>query len=298
MQQDTARFVRQWLRWPLLMVLCMSVGTDTMAQKKIQAFSGGLRYLDEQKWNELFPNRFGVSSYKAPDIPKAEGKDFYSFKALLIAAARFPLFLNEGDAATQKRELAAFLANIAQETSGGWSEAPGGYFKWGLCYKEEINPDHNLYADTSRHNWPPVPGKSYQGRGPKQLSWNYNYGQFSEAYFGNKDTLLRHPELLATDPVVSFASAIWFWMTPQSPKPSCHDVMTGKWQPTPRDTAAGRYPGFGVTVNIINGGIECGRKKTAEKTSYRYRYYQYFCRYFGVTPGPNADCNDQKPFTQ
>jgi hypothetical protein len=51
---------------------------------------------------------------------------------LVEAAKHFPDFLN-GDADTQKRELAAFLANIAQETSGGWAEAPGGYFKWGLA---------------------------------------------------------------------------------------------------------------------------------------------------------------------
>ncbi|KAK6922531.1 Glycoside hydrolase, family 19, catalytic [Dillenia turbinata] len=48
-------------------------------------------------------------------------------------------------------------------------------------------------------------------------------------------------------------------MTPQSPKPSCHAVMTGGWTPSSADTAAGRVPGYGVATNIINGGVECGK---------------------------------------
>lgn len=43
-------------------------------------------------------------------------------------------------------------------------------------------------------------------------------------------------------------SAMWFYMTAQSPKPSMHDAVMG------------RVPGgFAATINIINGGIECGR---------------------------------------
>ena len=47
-------------------------------------------------------------------------------------------------------------------------------------------------------------------------------------------------------------------MTPQSPKPSIHDVATGFMVPTAADDAAGFGAGFGVTTNIINGGQECG----------------------------------------
>lgn len=51
---------------------------------------------------------------------------------------------------------------------------------------------------------------------------------------------LNNPEIVASDPVIAFKTAIWFWMTPQSPKPSCHDVMLGR---SPTDPA--RPPGFG-----------------------------------------------------
>ncbi|MGS0747339.1 chitinase [Halpernia sp. GG3] len=249
-------------------------------------------YLNEKKWNEIFPNRFGVNKKNK----EKTCVDFYSFKAFLAAASYFPEFL-KGDPQTQKRELAAFLANIAQETSGGWAEAPGGYFKWGLYFLEEQQSGlQDDYTDFSKVNYPPTVGKKYFGRGPKQLSWNYNYGQFSEAWFGTKDTLLKNPELLSQDPVISFASAIWFWMMPQFPKPSCHEVITGKWIPSENDVQNGRLPGFGATVNVINGGVECGSGTDLEKTNYRYQYYNYFCTYFQVSAGDNLKCTNQKPF--
>lgn len=249
------------------------------------------RLIDTKTWNKLFPNRNNIQG------KDSKHQDFYSYQAFIKAAAHFPTFLNEGSVEGQKRELAAFLANIAQETSGGWNDAPGGYFAWGLYFIEENNKGNgNNYTDISKTAYPPTEGQAYYGRGPKQLSWNYNYGQFSEAWFGDKNVLLKNPGLLAQDNVLSFASAIWFWMTAQAPKPSCHDVMIGKWKPTEKDIESGRIPGFGTTVNIINGGIECGQGKPLPKTQYRYEYYQYFCKYFGVKPGENITCSNQKPF--
>ncbi|KUY19765.1 chitinase [Elizabethkingia miricola] len=249
------------------------------------------RLIDAKTWNKLFPNRNNIQG------KDSKHQDFYSYQAFIKAAAHFSTFLNEGSVEDQKRELAAFLANIAQETSGGWNDAPGGYFAWGLYFIEENNKGNgNNYTDISKTAYPPTEGQAYYGRGPKQLSWNYNYGQFSEAWFGDKNVLLKNPGLLAQDNVLSFASAIWFWMTAQAPKPSCHDVMTGKWKPTEKDIESGRIPGFGTTVNIVNGGIECGQGKPLPKTQYRYEYYQYFCKYFGVKPGENITCSNQKPF--
>jgi hypothetical protein len=253
------------------------------------------KYLSQKKWNDLFPKRYGIGAKDSLN----NNPDFYSFKTLILAAGLFPSFLSDGDDSTQKRELAAFLANIAQETSGGWENAPGGYFKWGLYFLEEREVGFQYaYNDTSKKNYQGIEGKYYYGRGPKQLTWNYNYGQFSEAWYGSKDSLLEHPEFLSKDPLLSFASALWFWMTPQFPKPSCHDIMTGKWIPTPDDIQKGRLPGFGATVNVINGGVECGIGADILKTKYRYQYYQYFCNYFHVSPGDNINCSFQKPFGQ
>ncbi len=254
-----------------------------------------IKFLNKKSWNQLFPHRYGIGLKDTMN----HNPDFYSFKSFVNAAKMFPEFLSEGDEKTQKKELSAFLANIAQETSGGWADAPGGYFKWGLYFLEETNSiNRPVYSDSTKVNYPPVAGKFYYGRGPKQLSWNYNYGQFSEAWFGSKDTLLQHPELLSKDPVLSFASAIWFWMTPQFPKPSCHDIIIGKWIPTNDDIQKGRLPGFGATVNVINGGVECGNPEDQERTLYRYKYFQFFCNYFNVPPGENISCKTQKPFGQ
>ena len=253
--------------------------------------SNVLPYLTKKAWDSIFPHRFCMETKNCPQ----PNHDFYSYTSFVNAAKLFPKFLNEGPDSLRLRELAAFLAHISQETSGGWASAPGGYFKWGLCFLEEQNQSFT-YADTSNKNYPPVAGVSYIGRGPKQLSWNYNYGQFSEAWYGTKDSLLLHPERLAQDPIMAFASAIWFWMTPQFPKPSCHDIMLGTWQPTAQDSAKGRLPGFGATVNVVNGGVECGKATDLDKTIFRYQYFQYFCRYFLIAPGKNIFCNKQIPF--
>lgn len=256
------------------------------------------QYLNTAKWNALFPNRYDVSPYADPSgIPKT-GKDFFSFPAFQKALDAFPIFLSGNDTVIQKRELCAFLANIAYETGGGWNEAPGGYYQWGLYFTQEKNCEKGCpeYADTSKHKYPPEPGQFYHGRGPLQISWNYNYGQFSEVYLKDKNILLKDPGLLIRDPVISFASALWFWTTPQYPKPSCHDIMYGLWKPNALDTAGGRTPGFGAVVNVINGGIECNAALAT--TQFRYGYYLYFCKYFQVDPGPYITCTDQKPFGQ
>jgi len=252
--------------------------------------------LNARKWDQLFPNRYGKSRL-GPHAVDSGKHDFYTFAAFVAAARKFPGFLGQGSPQVRRRELAAFLAHVAQETSGGWDQAPGGYLKWGLYFRQEQGCTHGCAQySVANASYPPVPGVSYHGRGPLQLSYNYLYGMFSEAWFGSKDSLLQHPEKLLQDSVLAFASAIWFWMTPVANKPSCHAVMTGQWIPSAADSAAGRLPGFGVTLNIINGGVECGHSPSAE-TLHRYDFYEYFCRQFHTDPGPNLMCTYQQPFS-
>merc|ERR1712224_1095709 len=127
----------------------------------------------------------------------------------------------------------------------------------------------------------PVPcpcaaGKTYHGRGPMQLSWNYNYAPAGVALrplVGDPSLdLLANPEKITSDPKLAFATAIYFWMTPRENKPSCHDVMVDKWEPTSADIRGNRLPGFGVTTNIINGGLECNRPGNAAVED-RVKYY-------------------------
>ncbi|KAJ9190180.1 hypothetical protein P3X46_001408 [Hevea brasiliensis] len=217
-------------------------------------------------------------------------KGFYTYDAFISAAKAFPAFGTTGDVDTCKREIAAFFGQTSHATTGGWPTAPDGPYAWGYCHKEELNQASSYCSPSPAY--PCAPGKKYYGRGPIQLSWNYNYGQCGQALGLD---LLNNPDLVATDRVISFKAAIWFWMTPQFPKPSCHDVITGQWSPTGHDISAGRAPGYGVITNIINGGLECGRGWDA-RVEDRIGFYKRYCDMFGVGYGSNLDCYNQKPF--
>lgn len=214
---------------------------------------------------------------------------FYTYNAFITAANSFSGFGTTGDAATRKRELAAFFGQTSHETTGGWPTAPDGPYAWGYCFIREGNQD--VYC-TPNQQWPCAAGQKYYGRGPIQLTYNHNYGPAGRAIGKN---LLSDPDLVATDPVTSLKTAIWFWMTPQGNKPSCHDVIVGRWRPSSADTAAGRVPGYGVITNIINGGLECGFDPD-DKVSDRVGFYKRYCNMLGINTGNNLGCYNQRPF--
>ncbi|TKR87622.1 hypothetical protein L596_011992 [Steinernema carpocapsae] len=133
----------------------------------------------------------------------------------------------------------------------------------------------------------------YFGRGPLQLSWNYNYGQF-EHFLRTKKidvNLLEEPNLILTkmDPPLAMLASLWFYMTPQPPKPSMHDVVMGNWRPSTKNRRAG-YEGsvFGPTSLIINK--ECGGEDAEEPggpgESRRIKAFKWFCKHLNVTAGP------------
>ncbi len=205
-------------------------------------------------------------------------------KEIVTDEVDYASFLQVGDLETRKREVSAFFANISHETTGGWDTAPGGRFSWGLHFREEPTNASYAYPDT---NYPPTPGKSYKGRGPIQLSYNYNYGPASEFIFGDKQVLLDNPEKVIEDASLAFQTAIWFWMTPQYPKPSAHAVMTNQWTPNAYDITKNRVPGLGMTVNIINGGVECGQGIEKPQVLDRIGYYERFTDIYAI--GTNMD---------
>nr|CAB3476957.1 unnamed protein product [Digitaria exilis] len=138
--------------------------------------------VSEQLYNSLFLHK---------DDPACPAKGFYTYSSFIQAARTFPKFAATGDINTRKREIAAFFAQISHETTGGWATAPDGPYSWGLCYKEEISPASD-YCDATDKEWPCYPGKSYHGRGPIQLSWNFNYGPAGRALGFDG---LRNPEV-------------------------------------------------------------------------------------------------------
>src|SRR5262249_33478478 len=152
-------------------------------------------------WAQLFPNRNAL----------------YTYDGLVQATQAYPAFASDGTTDQRKREVAAFLANISHETTGGWATAPGGPYAWGLYFIEEVacaSGGCTQYCAASTA-YPCASGQTYQGRGPMQITWNYNYGQAGQALGLD---LLHNPNLVKTDSVVTFKTALWFWMTAQSPK--------------------------------------------------------------------------------
>jgi hypothetical protein len=214
----------------------------------------------------------------------------------IIVTVDFEDFVNTSSDANNKRELAAFLANISKETTGGWQLPVGGgsegdYALWGLYFVHELGYNSTngagAYSQASTE-YPPNPAVGYYGRGPIQLSWNYNYGQFSKFLYNDKNVLLNSPDDVQNDGVLSFQSAIWFWMMPQCPKPSCHQVMHNLWIPDAGSYASNKMykKGFAHTNNIINGGLECRSTTTAafaQKVILRSDLYKYYLGVMGLS---------------
>ncbi|XP_010524052.1 PREDICTED: endochitinase EP3 [Tarenaya hassleriana] len=181
-----------------------------------------------------------------------EGKRFYSRGAFLEALRLYPRFGRIGSSDDSRREIAAFFAHVTHET---------GHF----CYVEEIDGPSKDYCDETSTQYPCNPSKGYHGRGPIQLSWNYNYGPAGNSLGFDG---LNAPETVATDPVLSFKTALWYWNNRVQPVVS---------------------QGFGATIRAINGALECDGANTATVQS-RVGYYTRYCSQFGVAPGDNLTC--------
>ncbi|XP_022769773.1 chitinase 10-like [Durio zibethinus] len=267
---------------PFSLIFCsilLSFASNGIEARRLQYIS---HLISEDLFDSIFLHK---------DDNACPARNFYTYDSFIQATEVFPLFGNTGNLDTRKREIAAFLAQISHETTGGWATAPDGPYAWGLCFKEEMNPP-SIYCDSTNTQWPCYPGKSYKGRGPIQLSWNYNYGPAGKALGFDG---LRNPEIVANNSLIAFETAIRFWMTEQKPKPSCHDVLVGKYVPTEADLAGNRTAGYGLVTNIINGRLECGRPNDT-RVNDRIGFFKRYAQLFNVDTGPNLDCDNQKPF--
>jgi predicted chitinase len=205
--------------------------------------SGGLAsILSEGTFDSMFPNRNG----------------FYSYAGLLNAAATFGAFATSGDITAQKREVAAFLANVGQETGD-------------LVYIDEI-----AKADycSSSGDCPCAGGKQYYGRGSLQISWNYNYCAAGNALGLD---LRGNPDLVSQDSTVAWRTGFWFWMTQAGAgnRPAHDSIVDGD--------------GFGETIRSINGDLECNQGGSDGENARLSRYLN-FCSKLGVDPGANQGC--------
>jgi predicted chitinase len=192
-------------------------------------------------------------------FPNANG--FYTYANLVTALAKYPAFATTGNSSQQLQEAAAFFANVSHETGG-------------LVYINEIAQD--VYCGGGSYAC--APGQEYYGRGPLQISWNYNYGAAGAALGLD---LIDNPGLVATDGVVTWETALWYWMT-----------QSGNAGVTPHNAMV-NGSNFGQTINAINGGIECGQAPGSigyQEMQDRVSLYTQFTNLFGVSTGGTTGC--------
>jgi hypothetical protein len=168
---------------------------------------------------------------------------------------RFSRIGREGTADDRKREIAAFMAHVVQETGS-------------LQYAVEVSPAE-IYCRPGDANYPCAAGKTYIGRGPMQLSWNYNYGQASE-YFGMGNALLTNPDRVGTEGPLAWKTALFFWMAWKDKDKNA--LFVGPHARFIKE-------GFGATIRAVNGALECPSTPMAQR---RRQVYQDFCTRLGV----------------
>ncbi|KER19230.1 hypothetical protein T265_11932 [Opisthorchis viverrini] len=271
--------------------------------------------LTRADWDALFPNRWFKSPlwhlYYTPQQPWYYPQmevDYYSYENFIEAvksmeASGHGKFLNEPGTSLEdrKRELCAFLGNIAHETGEGEN---------GLFYREELGYERTqggwdgAYRSVGSRttykmgntpvyfrNTTKLAGKlrfnsaSYHGRGPLQLSWGYNYGDFSKAVYGDPQVLLYDPDRLLDEPKLGISAAIWFWMTQPDWRISHnpHNVIY-------KQLSSLKPWGFGRTIMAINGGlegnaVENGASDADKKVTRRIKNYRRCAEYFKIPVG-------------
>ncbi|MFF2351790.1 chitinase [Kitasatospora sp. NPDC058115] len=223
------------------------LSTLSLAGQTAPASAAGSFVVSESQFNQLFPAR----------------NAFYTYRGLVDALGAYPKFATSGDTATRKREAAALLANVSHETAG-------------LKYVVEQNTaNYPHYCDSSQPYGCPAGQAAYYGRGPLQLSWNFNYKAAGDALHLD---LLHNPNLVQNDPAVSWKTALWFWNT-----------QTGAGRMTSHDAIVNNR-GFGETIRTINGALECDGRNPAQRDD-RISLYRKFTAALGTdVGGGNLSC--------
>jgi predicted chitinase len=226
--------------------LAAAVVLPTTTASAAPSTSDAAFVVSEAQFDQIFPGRNG----------------FYTYSGLTAALDAYPGFANTGDDTVKKQEAAAFLANVNHETGG-------------LVYVVEQNTaNYPHYCDTGQSYGCPAGTAAYYGRGPIQLSWNFNYKAAGDALGID---LLNNPYLVEQDAAVAWKTGLWYWNT-----------QSGPGTMTPHDAMVNQR-GFGETIRSINGSIECNGGNPAQVQS-RIDKYTQITGILGVPAGDNLSC--------
>jgi chitinase len=202
--------------------------------------------VSQTQFEQMFPSRNG----------------FYTYSGLTGALSAYSDFAKTGSETVKRQEAAAFLANVNHETGG-------------LVHIVEQNTgNYPHYCDASQPYGCPAGQAAYYGRGPIQLSWNFNYKKAGDDL---GLPLLADPYMVQKNSEVAWKTALWYWNT-----------QTGPGTMTPHNAMV-RGHGFGETIRSINGSLECNGRNPGQVQS-RINAYQRFVQILGTTPGGNLSC--------
>jgi len=208
----------------------------------LTALAAGSAFLPSRaQFDALFPQRIA----------------FYSYEGFVEAVRQTPGFADAGSDVERRQEMAAFLGQIAHESDQLRAQRE---------YKR-ANWDNYCRADARLAC---APGQQYYGRGPIQLSWNYQYKAAGD--FLGID-LWSDPDRVARDSTVAWRTALWYWMTqPGESKQTSHAAIR-------------QGAGFGATTRAINGPLECDKPTDPDakrKNARRADFYKHASDLFGV----------------
>jgi predicted chitinase len=204
----------------------------------------------DEMWTTIAPGSTTVTNLR---------NAFYKYADMTSAVGSFPAFSKTGDARIRRLEVAAFFSNVAHETDS-----------LGIIEEKGCSPNKCPQYGGSAPN-----GQTYHGRGPIQLTWQANYKSAGTG-IGLGNQLSDNPGKVSSDASIAWKTGFWFWMsggTGTSP----HGAITGN-------------QGFGETIRIINGALECGGANAAAVQD-RIKHFKRFCYMFGIDPGDdNLGC--------
>ena len=276
-----------------------------------------MKIFPEARFKEFTPTlAAGDASLGYPVNPAYKSDSYIPF---LRSIARYPAMCARADE-NCARALAAYFAQASQESG----QHPG----TGSGEQAEAVPLHSAF-DSQRESLasgaqgyelidvcpagitcpPGLPAAGakadpevnytgwYYGRGPFQVSYSSNYGLMAKMLYGEDKVqfLMDWPDLVAWDPDLQFMSGMWFFMTPQSGKPSMFDIITGVYSPDPSCVKASDCEGimaapgggtlnpFETSIMIINP-IECGPTSTQPGPEKRAALYLEALAEFGAKP--------------
>lgn len=256
---------------------------------------------DQKSWEAMFPIAHTNDLCNGPEVLTRDN--------LLKVVAKYPAFLSADSTEGKVRELAAFLGNSSQETTGAYcneytaeddlldyanpvhcNEPMGG-----LCYVAEVGDarltdychvvsddwiDSNPNRDLIRAN---CEKRLYYGRGALQTTNPYTYATTSAFLYGEQRLLLENPDTLI-EGTNAWDAALYFWMKHEGGLERSATSVNGRMT---AHRALAEHGDYGKAIEVINGNLECGvvPRDKAYKVMGRVRYYMAYLKAFGEAAG-------------